>query len=185
MKLQILFTLFSALVHSSFATHEYDIYCNLAEETRVADECFDTVPETTTTMDHLIAQALDDCILEVTAEEVAIAGVYYTNSTRRRELRGVNIPPQERVLHTCDYNCCCKEACMVWGYCGSSNSCGSQSCSRRLEPEEEGTVTTERELDLSAKCTEAVQAVATQYGTNCLGSDPSVITCTVTVREHD
>jgi hypothetical protein len=182
MKLQLLFTLFSALVPSSFASHDFDVYCDLAFETRVADECFDTVPETTTTMDHLIAQALHVCILEVADEEVAIEGKYAPNSTRR-ELRGVNILPQERDLHTCDTNCCCKYACMVWGYCGSSNSCGSQSCSRRLEGEVERR-TTEEEDDLSAKCTAAVKAVATEYGTNCLGSDPSEITCTVTETEH-
>jgi hypothetical protein len=182
MKLQLLFTLFSALVHSSFATHEYDIYCNLAGETRVADECFDTVPETTTTIDHLIAQALDECILEVTAETVAISGEYA--NSERRELRGVNIVSQERALYTCDYNCCCKEACMTFGYCGSSNSCGSMSCNRRLEAEEEHG-TTEVEEAISAKCTEAVKAVATEYGTNCLGSEPSEIACTATQREHN
>jgi hypothetical protein len=182
MKLQLLFTLFSALVPSSFANHDYDVYCSLAFETRVADDCFLAVPDTTTTMDHLIAQALDQCILEVAAEEVVIEGKYAPKS-ERRELRGANIFPEERALYTCDYNCCCKEPCMVFGYCGSSNSCGSMSCNRRLEAEEKRR-TTEEEEELSARCTEAVKAVATEYGTNCLGSDPSEITCTVTETEQ-
>jgi hypothetical protein len=77
---------------------------------------------------------------------------------------------------------------MILGYCGSSNSCGSMSCNRRLE-EQGGNYTTETasliDVELSAKCTEAVKALATLIvSTNkCLGADPSEITCSVSETE--
>jgi hypothetical protein len=185
MKLQLLFTFCSALVHSSVANHDFVVFCNLAEATvepgelseftRVPGDCLLPVPDGSQTMDEAIIVALDECILDVADEGVTMEGFY---PTERRELSGEDmIPQQERILHPCDTCCCSNYICQMIGWCGSNNSCGTMSCERRLEERR----TTEAEQDLSAKCTEAVQTVAAAYtDTTCLGYDPSLITCTVT-----
>jgi hypothetical protein len=77
------------------------------------------------------------------------------------------------------------------GYCGSSNSCGSQSCNQRLDKTvsyamkvinlEEASAL---DPELSAKCTQFMRAFSTLFGwdNKCLGSDPSTIECSV--REY-
>jgi hypothetical protein len=191
MKLQLLFTLFSALAPSSFANHEYAIYCSVAtyplldKSTRVAAHCELEVEVNgeSKTMDEHITLALEECVNDVTSEVVDIIGFY---PATRRELRGVNMSPQQRLLGECEVCCCSREICQMLGYCGSSNSCGTQSCERRLEFLPEVSVTEEQEL--SAKCTEAMIALASMQGVEhnlCLGSDPSEIVCTVTETAHD
>ena len=190
MKLQLLFTLFSALVPSSSANHEYAIYCSVAsspvldKSTRVAAHCELEVEVNgeSKTMDEHITLALDACVKDVTSQDVNITGFY---PATRRELRGVNMSPQQRLLGECEVCCCQREICQMLGYCGSSNSCGSQSCERRLEFLPEESVTEEQEL--SEKCTKAMIALASMQGVEqnlCLGSDPSDIACTVSETEH-
>jgi hypothetical protein len=191
MKLQLLFTVCSALVHSSFANHDFTVFCNLAEativpgelseSTRVPGDCLLAVPDGSQTMDEAIIVALDECILDVADEAVTMEGFY---PAERRELGGDEdmIPEQDRILHPCDVCCCSNYICQMIGWCGSNNSCNTMSCERRLEERRN----TETEQDLSAKCTEAVQTVAALYSdTTCLGYDPSLITCTVTETAHD
>jgi hypothetical protein len=184
MKLQLLFTLFSALVPSSSANHQFDIYCSVAGA-RVVTDCQLEVEVTgeSKTMDDHITSALDGCVSAVTSEDVIING--YSLVTRR-ELRGVNMSPQQRLLSSCD-QCCCSEICLTLGYCSGTWDRCTQSCERRLEPEESGTeVTTytEEELELSAQCTADVIEVASTHPDNsCLGSVPSEIVCTVRESE--
>jgi hypothetical protein len=185
MKLQLLFTFCSALVHSSFANHQFDVYCSVAGA-RVITDCQLEVEVTgeSKSMDDLITSALDECVNTVTSEDVVMNG--YSLVTRR-ELRGVNTSPQQRLLGQCD-RCCCSEICLIQGYCGGTSDSCTQSCERRLEPEESGIVVayTEEEQELSAQCTVDVIEVASMHPDNfCLGSVPSEIVCTVRESEHD
>ncbi len=69
MKQQLLFTLFSALVHSSLGSHEYDIFCDVGGD-READDCHVAIPYTNMTLDHLVIDALHSCVREVTHDNV-------------------------------------------------------------------------------------------------------------------
>jgi hypothetical protein len=130
MKLELLFILFSALVRSSFETNDYVVFCSVAQNTRVAKDCLRAVPDICTTMEHLITKALRNCVLEVADEDVDIVGMY---PAANRELRAVNMIPQQRILHQCDTCCCDSQVCQTIGWCGSSDNCSDQSCERRLK----------------------------------------------------
>jgi hypothetical protein len=185
MKQQLLFTLFSALVHSSCGSHVYDIFCECGGD-READDCQIEIPYTTNMhFKHLVVDALHSCVREVTHDDVDFEVMGQTPEAAR-QLR-VNVVPQERLLGgSCSACCCSKPACMIQGLCGTSNSCGSQSCNRRLE---EGVISLEEvsalDSELSAKCTQSMRALSELFGANnrCLGSDPSTIFCFV--REYN
>jgi hypothetical protein len=206
MKQQLLFTtLFSAIVQSSLGFNEYDIFCEVGG-VREAHDCHYAIPNTGDpqtginqfTLDHLLQDTLHSCVREVTRDDVDIQLMEAVVPEQGgRQLR-VDAIPQERLLGTCSQCCCNKEVCMIQGLCGStSNSCGSQSCNRRLAKtytstdstdsgdlrvEEQAAESGDVDRVLSAKCTQSVRALATLFGWNnkCLGTDPSLVRCSVT-----
>jgi hypothetical protein len=198
MKQQFLFTLFTALVHSSFGSNEYDIFCSVGGA-RDANDCHVAIPDTDMTPQHLITNALHSCVREATQDNVDFE--VSEQALARRQLRRANVIPQERLLNhnnppaQCVECCCQSEICIMTGWCGSTYECGSMSCnSRRLEPASSSNTTEVIELvdipaldlELSANCTKSVRALATLFGWNnkCLGSDPySAIACSVTKYE--
>jgi hypothetical protein len=204
MKQQLLFTLFSALVNSSFGSNEYDIFCEV-RGVREAAHCNFAIPNTgdlqtgenEITVADLLEDALHSCVRAVTHDDVDFQ-LMEPVPEGGRQLR-VNDIPQARLLGGCSILCCTKPACVIQGLCGSTSSC-SQSGSRRLQGETDaGTGTTDSasvtrdlqlveeapapvELALSTKCTQSVRALGELLGWNnrCLGIDPSVVTCAVT-----
>jgi hypothetical protein len=143
------------------------------------------------TLNHLVIDALHSCVREVTHDDIDFE-VMEQAPEAVRHLR-VNDVPHERLLSDPCRACCCSQpACMIQGVCGSTNSCGSQSCNRRLE-ETVSSATGVLHLEdasaldpeLSAKCTQSMRALSTLFGWNnkCLGSDPSTIECSV--REYE
>jgi hypothetical protein len=190
MRQQLLFTLFSALVHSSFGSqHEYDIFCDVGGD-REASDCHVAIPHTNMTLNHLVIDAIHSCVREVTHDNIDIE-VMEQAPEARRQLR-VKAMPQARLLGACTSCCCSKPACMIQGLCGSSRSCGSQSCNRRLDETANSTTgvlhleeAPAQDPELSAKCTESMRVLSTLFGWNnkCLGSDPSTIECSVSENE--
>jgi hypothetical protein len=207
MKQQLLLTLFSAIAHSSLGalSCEYDIFCEVGGD-RKSDDCHFAIPDTgdpqtgenEITLNHLVRDVLHNCVREGTDDNVDFQ-MFEAAPEGERRLR-VKAVPEERLLarNPCRACCCSQPACMIQGVCGSSNSCGTQSCNRRLQNETE-TYTTASDTtgylqsveeaftsgedpELSSLCTQSVRALATLFGWNnkCLGADPSMVECAVT-----
>jgi hypothetical protein len=201
MKQQLLLTLFSALVLSSSGINEYSIsnkalviYCSIAGD-RVIDDCDAEIPGTTSmTLNHIVTDALNSCVMEVTDEVVHFSprGQDYQadedGENRLLQERDSTITGERLLQSECYTRCCCSDPCRTSGYCASMGlSCGSQSCTRRLSAstgsmplvDSSGVLSV-----LSSACTESVKALAITFSSNlCFGTDPSRIVCYVSEWE--
>jgi hypothetical protein len=203
MKQQLLFTLLSAIVHSSLGSEqscEYDIFCEVGGG-REASHCHYAIPNTgdpqtgedELTLDHLVRDVLHNCVREGANDNVDFQ-LFDMEPEGGRQLRAKAIP-EERLLGVndqCNVCCCSQPACMIQGVCCSTN-CNTQACERRLNDETdtnatgylqlvEEAPTSDVNLVLSTLCTRSVRALAELFGWNnrCLGANPSKVECTVT-----